>query len=60
MNTCQRFATIMAKRHGMTYKEACEKYPRGYELGSVYKNDCEIHKGHCTHCARAEVIGGMK
>ena len=56
MNTCEKFARAMAKTKGMTYKEAVEKYPRGYEAKSVYVDGSKIHTAHCVHCARAEVL----
>jgi hypothetical protein len=54
--TCQLFATVTAKQHGITYKEAVKRYPRGYTKNSVYHNASEITEAHCIHCARAEAI----
>jgi len=56
MNRCERFARSMAKQKGMSYKEAIKKYPRGFEDKSVYVDGSHIHKAHCVHCARAEVL----
>jgi hypothetical protein len=60
MNTCAQFAITMAKQKGMTYSQAQKKFPRGPYKNSVYKNASETHEAHCVHCARAEVMAGMR
>lgn len=54
-NTCKRFATIYAKKSGLSYSEAIKKYPR-CDSKNVYWNDCETVSGHCVHCARVDAI----
>jgi hypothetical protein len=56
-NNCQRFAAILASKHGMTYAQATKKYVRGYEANTVYINATQTsEKAHCVHCARAEAL----
>jgi len=58
VETCLKFAQLMARNRGMNYADAVKKYPRGPYKNSVYKNAWETHQAHCIHCARAEILGG--
>lgn len=55
---CLIFATTLAKQKGITYTQATKKYPKGYNVKSVYVNATDILEAHCVHCARAEALGG--
>ena len=56
---CEKFARLIARKHGISYEKAIQMFPRGAESKSVYVDDVHCLHAHCVHCARAEALSKM-